>query len=71
MIAKNANISIPELINPKSQVFKKMNIEIADTNDEEAIRYIMDNPRILKRPILEIKNKVLFAFKESEYEKVI
>lgn len=38
--------------------------------DEKAINLMIENPRIIKRPIITGKDKVIFAFKEEEYQAV-
>lgn len=69
-IASEAEFTIKELINPRSQVFKKMDLDMDLITDEKAINLMIENPRIIKRPIITGKDKVIFAFKEEEYQAV-
>ncbi len=67
-IAKLAGIKVIGLINTKSQVYKKLGLDVTTMTEEEALKQMLENPRIIKRPILTGEDLVLWGFKEAEYE---
>lgn len=71
-IAHIGNLSIKELINKRSQVYKKIQPDL-DQMDEKAITdLIRENPRILIRPLLTDGSKLLLlGFKEIQYQQLI
>lgn len=44
-----------------------MAIDLEKLNDEEVIKLIRDNPRIMLRPVLKKGNKAITGFKETAY----
>lgn len=66
-LAEKAGIKVVDLINTKSQVYKKLGLDAGNMTEEEAIEQMKSNPRIIKRPILVSTDIVLFGFKEEEY----
>lgn len=67
-IAKQAGVEVIDLVNTRSQVYKKLGLDVNNMSEAEAIQYMADNPRIMKRPIVTGGKSVLFAYKEAEYE---
>ncbi len=51
----------------RSPVFKERPLP---TSKKEAIDLMMENPNLIRRPILVRGSKVTFGFDRSEYEKV-
>lgn len=66
-IAEKADLPSVGLINTRSQVFKKLGLDINGMSEAEAIALMVEYPRIIVRPILISNNKVLFRFVEKEY----
>ena len=66
-LAKLAGMELTGLINKKSQVFKKMAVDLTELNDSSIIQLIENNPRIIIRPILSDGKHMLFGFKEQDY----
>ena len=66
-IASKANVNVLDLVNTKSQVYKKLGLDVKSMSEEEAIDQMKSNPRIIKRPIFVNQDTVLFGFKEEEY----
>ena len=63
-----ARLELHQLVNLKSQAFRKMGLSLAGLGEEEIIRLIGENPRILIRPLLTDGQKVLQGFNEKDYE---
>ena len=66
-MAKLARLELSGLINKKSQVFKKMSINLTELDDKGIVQLIDGNPRIIVRPILTDGKRILFGFKEQDY----
>lgn len=55
-------------INPKGTTYRKHKLEFDELNEQEKIKFLQQHTSMIKRPILEIKNKVLaFGFDEKFY----
>lgn len=59
--------SLKDLINLRSQVFKKMDIDLGAIDEKNLVDLIQANPRILIRPLLTDGNELLLGFKEGDY----
>ncbi len=70
-IAEKAGISVIELINTRSQVFRKLEVDIDNILEKEAIQLILANPRIIIRPIFVREGQVLFRFVEKDYKQLL
>lgn len=70
-LAKLAQKEIKELVNRRSQAFKKMPADIDKMNNEEVAKIINENPRILLRPILTDGVSLVSGFKEENYQQFV
>lgn len=66
-IAEKAGLSSVQLINTRSQVFKKLGLDINNMSEAEALALMVEYPRIIIRPIVISNNMVIFRFVEQEY----
>ena len=66
-LAQLTGLSPRELINKRSQVFKKMGVKLDSVTEEEATRLMQENPRIISRPLLTNGQQALIWFKEEGY----
>jgi regulatory protein spx len=64
-------LTVKDLINRRSQVFKKMDIDFDSLDEEAAADLISNNPRILIRPLLTDGKKLILGFKEVEYQQLL
>lgn len=66
-------VPLATLINTKSTTFKNLGAEAqqALTSKTKAIRLMMENTSVIKRPVLETGEKILTGFKEEEWEKLL
>ncbi|HPF43965.1 MAG TPA: ArsC/Spx/MgsR family protein [Syntrophomonadaceae bacterium] len=70
-LADIGSLSVRDLVNLKSQVFKKMDVDL-DSMDEKSIAdLISENPRIMIRPLLNNGKKLWMGFKESAYQDIL
>lgn len=66
-IAEKTGLSSVQLINTRSQVFKKLGLDINNMSEAEALALMVEYPRIIIRPIVISNNMVIFRFVEQEY----
>ncbi len=66
-IAQSNGLAIRQLVNTKSQTFKKLKPELLEMNDQQIRQLIQENPSIMLRPILIADGKSVIGFKEEEY----
>jgi len=59
-------------VNTKGVTYKKHKEEFEKLGPKAQIKFIQDNTSMIKRPILEKKNKVLsFGFDENKYKEIL
>lgn len=68
-----SNKEIKGLFNTSGQLYRSMNLKdkLKDMNDDEKFELLSSDAVLIKRPILVTKEKVLFGFKEGEYEDLL
>jgi arsenate reductase len=59
------------LLNKKSTTWRSLSPEDQQkvTNEKMAIQLMMEYPTIIKRPVIEINNKIMVGFKETYFTK--
>ena len=55
-----ANLKAFDILRKKEPLFKELNIS-EDTPSEEIIKWIVENPNLLQRPIVEVGDKAVLA----------
>lgn len=70
-MAQSDHKTIKELVNTRSQAYKKIKPDLDVMNEQEIFELISANPRILIRPILSNGEKLLLGFKEEQYREYI
>ena len=59
------------VINRRGTTWRKLPQETQDSmDDNQAIAIAVENPSILKRPLLKQGNDIFLGFKDSEYEEI-
>lgn len=60
------------LVNKRSTTWKQLNDDqkqqIQDQNHEKIVGLLIENPTLIKRPVLETENNVQVGFKAEDYE---
>jgi arsenate reductase len=68
--AWSAKVGWDTLLNKSGTTFRKLSdSDKATVNERKAIALMMDQPAMIKRPVLDIDGKLLVGFKPAEYEK--
>lgn len=70
-LAQIAGLSLKELVNLKSQTYKKTKPDLNAMSESEIYELIAANPRIMTRPLLSDRKKLLLGFKEDQYREYI
>jgi len=66
-----ADIGIETLVNKRSTTWKELD-ELAKTNfsEKSAVRIILDNPTLIKRPLLDTGTQKHVGFTEADYIRI-
>lgn len=70
-LAKIAEVTVKELVNPKSQAYKKLQPDLAAMDEKEVIELIDSEPRILKRPVLSDGKRMVSGFSEAAFQTLL
>ncbi len=62
------NIPLEALFNTKGMTYKKLGLKDKNLNSEEIKDYLIKEPNLIKRPVIEANGKVIVGFKQEEYE---
>ena len=57
-------------MNTRSPAFKERNLDLAKLTKKRAIDLMMEEPNLIKRPLVLAKGKAVFGFKQDELDKV-
>lgn len=65
-------LSWQQLLNKRSTSYRGLAEEIKNNlNEKTAVKLMLENPTLIKRPLLELTDKVLVGFDENTYESLI
>ncbi len=72
-ILKYAHNGFEDVISERSKVFQRYKDEIAEMNTPDLINFIIDNPAVLKRPLLvdEVTERIQVGYNLSELEELL
>jgi arsenate reductase len=66
-----AEIGLETLVNKRSTTWKELNDSIKDSfNADTAVAVIVENPTLIKRPLLDTGAQRYVGFKDAEYSKI-
>lgn len=70
-----ANIDLDTLINKRGTTYRQLDdatkAKLAEQDSTTAKQVMLDNPSIIKRPVLESKGKYLLGFKADQYQEFV
>jgi arsenate reductase len=58
------------VMNVKSPAFKARGLDVEKLTPAQAIDLMLEEPNLIKRPLLLAKPRALFGYKAEEYEKI-
>lgn len=70
-LAEQKGILVNDLLNPRSKALKDKDIDLEKTTALEASQYIMENPRVMYRPLLTNGESLVIGFKPEEIENLL
>lgn len=70
-LAQLAKTTVKQMLNPKSQAFKKLKPDLEAMDEQEVIQLIASEPRILKRPVLSDGRRMVSGFSEPAFEAML
>lgn len=67
-LAQIGRLTVKEMVNPKSQAFKKINPDLEAMTEGQVTELIKSDPRILRRPIIADEKGLMLGFSEGAYQ---
>ncbi|MFC5648119.1 arsenate reductase family protein [Paenibacillus solisilvae] len=71
-LVKRSGLEIKKFFNTSGEVYKEMGLKdvLPGMSDEEKIKLLASNGRLIKRPIVTDGKQVTVGFKDEEYDRV-
>ena len=66
MMLENAENGFEDIISTRSKIFKEENLDVEDMRMSELKSFILDNPSVLKRPIIIDGQKMQVGYNDEE-----
>jgi regulatory protein spx len=66
LMLKNTENGFDDIISTRSKVFQEQNLDIEDMSMMELTNFIIDNPSVLRRPIIIQEEKMQVGYNEDE-----
>jgi Spx/MgsR family transcriptional regulator len=63
-------VSIDKLFNNKGAKYRTLKLKELNLNDDEKSKWLAKENMLIKRPVIEYKDKVIVAFDEEEYKRL-
>lgn len=63
---RNTESGFDDIISTRSKVFQEQNLDIEDMSMRELTQFIIDNPSVLRRPIIIEEDKMQVGYNEDE-----
>lgn len=64
-------VDVPVFLNPRNRLYRERNFKQQPPDREEAIRLILEDPNLLRRPVLVVDGRRIFGFDREEYERLV
>jgi arsenate reductase-like glutaredoxin family protein len=61
---------LEDFINKRSPAYKERNLDARTLSKAEAIRLMMEEPNLIRRPLVLAKGKAVFGYDAEEYERL-
>lgn len=63
-------VDMKTLFNSRSTTYRNLKLKEMNLNDEEKLTWLCKENLLIKRPVIDYKNKILIGFDETSYTKV-
>jgi arsenate reductase/regulatory protein spx len=70
-LAKLGGISVKDLLNQKSRVYKELGVDAQNFSEQETADYLSANPRAMHRPLLTDGKNLTVGFEPEKMEKFL
>jgi len=67
-LAQTGRMTVKDMVNPKSQAFKKIQPDLAAMDEDQVLELIRSDPRILRRPVIADEKGLMLGFIEAAYQ---
>lgn len=69
---KASSLPLSRFFNTSGQIYRQEKIKdlLPSLSEEEQINLLAKHPKLIKRPIIQMKNTVLVGFKETEWKEL-
>ena len=61
---------VEDFINSRSPAYKERGLDASRLSKAEAIRLMLEEPNLMRRPLVLSKGKAIFGYKPEEYEEL-
>lgn len=66
------NVGWEKLLNTRSTSWRQLpEKQKKQVSEQSAIKLMLENPTLIKRPVLELNNQILVGFKDAEYQNLL
>lgn len=72
-LINNSTLDIDVFFNQKGQLFKSLGLKVLleKINDDEKLNLLLSDGKLIKRPIIEINDKIFVGFNESDLQQYL
>lgn len=60
-----------DFVNTRSPAYKERGLDVTTMTKAEAIELMMEDPNLIRRPLLLSRGKAVFGYKPDEYDELI
>lgn len=61
---------VAEIFSSRSPSFKKLNLELDSLTDDDMVKMMLQEPRLIKRPLIRYGDKLIIGNKKSEIDEL-
>jgi arsenate reductase-like glutaredoxin family protein len=61
---------LEDFVNTRSPAYKERNLDVTKMTKQQAIALMLEEPNLMKRPLVLTKGSAVFGYKPEEYEKL-
>ena len=61
---------VADVFSSRSPSFKKLNVELDSLTDDDMVKMMLEEPRLIKRPLIRCGEKLIIGNKKSEIDQL-
>lgn len=70
-LARLGGISVKDLVNPKSRIYRELGVDASGFTESEAAMYLAANPKAMFRPLLTDGKNLVVGFEPEKMDKIL